>query len=334
MAYRQAAEKSSCGLSWTILAGLGGASSNHALALGRLPVTGTESGGATGGGTVSEARLRRSSDAFARVQLPSSPVIGAPLDGVGGRYEVIDSESGVLDGDEVWDRAVGPFQFLPATWEVAGIDGNDDGVADPQNLLDAAVSAAELLCWEGAGTNLGGALTAYLGSPTRVATVMAHAGEVGAYWQRLHPQAVGPAFSLLGGGFGGVSQAETVVVRGIRVHTSIADAVQQMIDLAASEGVVLRGWGWRSHEQQIALRAAHCADVWLTPPSQCSPPTAVPGESRHESARAIDFYVVAGGAERALVGSDAEFQWLALNANRFGFYNLASEPWHWSVDGR
>ncbi|MDP9072547.1 MAG: hypothetical protein M3N68_14935 [Actinomycetota bacterium] len=27
------------------------------------------------------------------------------------------------------------------------------------------------------------------------------------------------------------------------------------------------------------------------------------------------------------------FQWLAGNASRFGFYNLPSEPWHWSVNG-
>lgn len=26
--------------------------------------------------------------------------------------------------------------------------------------------------------------------------------------------------------------------------------------------------------------------------------------------------------------------WLHANAGRFGFVNLPSEPWHWSVDGR
>ena len=31
--------------------------------------------------------------------------------------------------------------------------------------------------------------------------------------------------------------------------------------------------------------------------------------------------------------SHPAFQWLAANAERFGFYNLPSEPWHWSTTG-
>ena len=31
--------------------------------------------------------------------------------------------------------------------------------------------------------------------------------------------------------------------------------------------------------------------------------------------------------------SSSAFQWLAANASRFGFYNLPSEPWHWSTTG-
>lgn len=32
--------------------------------------------------------------------------------------------------------------------------------------------------------------------------------------------------------------------------------------------------------------------------------------------------------------SSPAFRWLRANAEGFGFYNLPSEPWHWSVDGR
>jgi hypothetical protein len=57
-----------------------------------------------------------------------------------------DSDGGRWDGDTAWDRAVGPMQFIPSTWRRLGRDGNDDGVADPNNLFDSAVSAAAYLC--------------------------------------------------------------------------------------------------------------------------------------------------------------------------------------------
>jgi len=60
-----------------------------------------------------------------------------------------DSDGGRWDGDTVWDRAVGPMQFLPGTWRSLGRDGSGDQVADPNNLFDAAVSAAGYLCLSG-----------------------------------------------------------------------------------------------------------------------------------------------------------------------------------------
>src|SRR4029453_18387995 len=38
------------------------------------------------------------------------------------------------------------------TWRTLGRDGNGDGVADPNNLFDAAVSAAGYLCLSGGGS--------------------------------------------------------------------------------------------------------------------------------------------------------------------------------------
>jgi hypothetical protein len=73
------------------------------------------------------------------------PVIGPALSG--GRFAAIrDSDNGRLDGDAVWDRAVGPMQFIPGTWRLWGADGNGDGVADPQNVDDAALAAGRYLC--------------------------------------------------------------------------------------------------------------------------------------------------------------------------------------------
>lgn len=46
--------------------------------------------------------------------------------------------------------ACGPFQFIPSTWDAYGVDGDGDGVADINNLVDAAYGAANYLCASGA----------------------------------------------------------------------------------------------------------------------------------------------------------------------------------------
>src|SRR3546814_20580862 len=56
---------------------------------------------------------------------------------------------GRWDGDARWDRAVGPMQFIPGTWKSFGVDGSGDGLADPNNVFDAATAAARYLCHGG-----------------------------------------------------------------------------------------------------------------------------------------------------------------------------------------
>ena len=72
-------------------------------------------------------------------------ILGPPLTG-GPFATVTDTDGGALDGDTLYDRAVGPMQFIPSTWRSSGADGNGDGVADPHNYYDAAVAAARYLC--------------------------------------------------------------------------------------------------------------------------------------------------------------------------------------------
>jgi hypothetical protein len=46
--------------------------------------------------------------------------------------------------------ALGPMQFMPATWAAYGLDGNGDGEADIMDPFDAVPSAAHYLCRSGA----------------------------------------------------------------------------------------------------------------------------------------------------------------------------------------
>src|SRR6478735_1828844 len=75
-------------------------------------------------------------------------ILGPVLDGHG-FAAVADTDHGRWDGNTTWDRAVGPMQFIPSTWARFGVDGDGDGVADPQDIEDAALSAAFYLCYGG-----------------------------------------------------------------------------------------------------------------------------------------------------------------------------------------
>ena len=123
-------------------------------------------------------------------------------------------------------------------------------------------------------------------------------------------------------------------VGGIVVNVAIAPQIGALLMAFASTGHRLTGGGYRSGEQQIALRIAHCGSdpysIYLKPSSQCSPPTAPPGRSMHEVGLAIDF-----DCDGALISDHSNFcfMWLAVNGAKFGLQNLPSEPWHWSTNG-
>jgi membrane-bound lytic murein transglycosylase B len=112
-----------CRLSWTTLAGVGRAESQH---------------GQHEGGTL-EADGR-----------PSRPIVGPVLNGSSGVKALRDTDNGRLDEDRRWDRAVGPMQFLPATWAKWSVRASGDGrPADPQSLDDAALTAGRYMCSAG-----------------------------------------------------------------------------------------------------------------------------------------------------------------------------------------
>lgn len=130
-----------------------------------------------------------------------------------------------------------------------------------------------------------------------------------------------------------VGSVAVATVRGIIVAADIAPQLEDLLAAAAADGFSLGGGGYRSSDGQVATRRSNCGgsdyDLYQKPASQCSPPTARPGQSMHERGLAVDFTWNGG----LISGRNAAFVWLRANAGRFGFANLPSEPWHWSTNG-
>ncbi|WP_206797794.1 lytic transglycosylase domain-containing protein [Amycolatopsis sp. MtRt-6] len=151
-AYKKAAdilgrELPACHIDWALIASIGRIESNHAR-----------------GGYVDAAGTTR------------EPILGPQLNGQGNFAAIPDTDGGLLDTDPVWDRAVGPTQFIPGTWKGYASDGNGDGKSDPNNIFDAALATGRYLCSGGFDLakpdQLRGAIYRYNNSDTYVNTVI------------------------------------------------------------------------------------------------------------------------------------------------------------------
>jgi LAS superfamily LD-carboxypeptidase LdcB len=127
---------------------------------------------------------------------------------------------------------------------------------------------------------------------------------------------------------------ELTTVRGFVVNVAMAENLEGFLAALSARGYTLGGGGYRSSESQIAVRRSNCGTseyaVWEMPAYQCRPPTARPGRSQHELGLALDF-TYNGSIIRSR--SSAVFQEMSEIASTYGFFNLASEPWHWSTTG-
>ncbi|ADJ49373.1 hypothetical protein AMES_7548 [Amycolatopsis mediterranei S699] len=154
-AYQNAAnilakEQPNCHLDWALIASIGRIESNHA-----------RGGYVNANGDTLE------------------PILGPVLNGAGAFAAIPDTDGGKYDGDAVWDRAVGPTQFIPSTWRGYASDGNGDGVSNPNNIYDETLATARYLCSGGldlstdAGQRI--AVRRYNNSQSYVDTVLAWA---------------------------------------------------------------------------------------------------------------------------------------------------------------
>lgn len=148
-----------CGLGWPALAAIGRIESGHARG-GQVDSAGT---------TV-------------------HPILGPQLSGGPGVAAIPDTDGGRLDSDPVWDRAVGPMQFIPGTWRKYAWPG-----ANPHNVFDAALAAARYLCAGGGDLRdrerLAAAVFRYNHSAAYVDTVLSWAD---AYAHGVTPMAAVP----------------------------------------------------------------------------------------------------------------------------------------------
>jgi len=109
----------SCHIPWQLIAAIGRVESDH---------------GRANGNTLDDAGIA------------TPGIFGIALDGSHGTAVIRDTDAGQYDADAVYDRAVGPMQFIPSTWSVVGVDADGDGKRNPQDVNDAALATAVYLC--------------------------------------------------------------------------------------------------------------------------------------------------------------------------------------------
>ncbi len=110
-------------------------------------------------------------------------ILGPPLDGSeAARRQPVGQWIGWWGLPGPWQQAVGPMQFLPATFDAWAVDRDEDGVTNPHDIDDAVATAADYLCGgrDQAITDEREALLRYNRSESYVLEVLAYANSLSA----------------------------------------------------------------------------------------------------------------------------------------------------------
>src|SRR5881394_1077982 len=233
-----------------------------------------------------------------------------------------------------YGRALGPAQFIPSSWDLFGLDGSGDGVADPHNFLDALLAMAKHLCSSaGGGVDLSqetaarAGLIGYNHDQGYVNTVWGYAVDYRVGSTRFQPVA----------GDTGVG-AEPAGPAGTLVSIPLCDASDCELDAAWAPkllGVLnlCRAQGFdiyiisanRTYAEQTALYARYLAGGGLA---------ARPGTSNHEGGQAVDLSWTGGGG---IGPGDGAWECVKDNGPRFGVYQdpsiTARDSVHFSATG-
>ncbi len=108
-----------CHMPWQLVAAIGRVESDH---------------GRTGGNVLTNKGIAKPG------------IYGPVLNGTHGTALIRDTDAGQYDHDTKFDRAVGPMQFIPSTWAIVGVDADNDGQRNPQDIYDASLASAVYLC--------------------------------------------------------------------------------------------------------------------------------------------------------------------------------------------
>lgn len=114
-----------CQLGWPTLAAVGQVASDH---------------GRAEGSVVGEDGL--TSKPLRGLSIMNMPPLTVP-----------DTDNAVTDGDATQDVAVGPMQIMPSRWEQHGSSAEEGRKPNPDNIDDAALTAARIMCESGNPTS-------------------------------------------------------------------------------------------------------------------------------------------------------------------------------------
>ena len=134
---------------------------------------------------------------------------------------------------------------------------------------------------------------------------------------------------------------QTSIIGNTRIASSVKPDLELMINDAKKDGKNLEPVsGYRTFEDQALQRIEFCTDgqkdltvdrVFVNSSAPCTTNVLIPGTSKHNGGKAVDFGFNGVTDDPSYSGSP-EHAWLVSNASKYGFVTINGEPWHWEYN--